>query len=143
MMMSGSMISQEQQKCDPYDWIVDSGASRHVTPFKFLFESLSLLPTPTTVTFGNGQAAPAAGQGNIVVGRRFRLWARALISHTQLSYTCSSSYLKYTKRILSRNDTVSDCFLLVVTWGSVSTNVAMHISSRFYAIQLVVHALDN
>ena len=67
MMMSGSMNSQEQQKCDPYDWIVDSGASRHVTPFKFLFESLSPLPTPTTVTFGNGQAAPAAGQGNITL----------------------------------------------------------------------------
>ena len=67
MMMSGSMSSKEQQQSDPYDWIVDSGASKHVTPFKFLFESLSPLPAPTTVTFGNGQAAPAAGQGNILL----------------------------------------------------------------------------
>ena len=62
-LMSGLL----QEPADPYRWIVDSGSTRHVTPFKFLFESLSPLPNPTTVTFGNGEAAPAAGQGNIIL----------------------------------------------------------------------------
>ena len=66
-MMTGIMLDSTQLQGDPYQWIVDSGASRHVTPFKCLLDSLSPLPTPTTVTFGNGQAAPAAGQGNIIL----------------------------------------------------------------------------
>ena len=64
-LMTGLMNNQQQS--DPYDWIVDSGASRHVTPFKFLFDTMCPLPTVTTVTFGNGQAVEAAGQGNIIL----------------------------------------------------------------------------
>ena len=52
-------------KSDPSEWIIDSGASRHMTPMKSLFTKLN--PTQTSVTIANGEKLKAEGLGEISV----------------------------------------------------------------------------
>jgi hypothetical protein len=44
---------------------VDSGASRHITPYRELLVDYTVLRSGVDVTFGNGQTATAAGTGSI------------------------------------------------------------------------------
>jgi transposase InsO family protein len=48
-------------------WAVDSGASRHVTPFLNLLSDYAPLDKGIEVTFGNGQTLFAAGTGTVVL----------------------------------------------------------------------------
>ena len=48
-------------------WTVDSGATRHVSPYRSLFLDVRRLASPVTVTFGNGQSAVAAGEGEVLL----------------------------------------------------------------------------
>ena len=52
-------------KSDPSEWIIDSDASRHMTPMKSLFTKLN--PTQTLVTIANGKKLKAEGLGEISV----------------------------------------------------------------------------
>jgi transposase InsO family protein len=49
----------------PASWAVDSGASRHITPYRELLVDYTVLRSGVDVTFGNGQTATAAGTGSI------------------------------------------------------------------------------
>jgi len=46
-------------------WVLDSGSTRHITPFKFLLEDERSLDKPIKVTFGNNTVAVAASVGNV------------------------------------------------------------------------------
>ena len=48
------------------DWIIDSGASRHLTANQNLLDDyINILPT--AITIGNGKEITAVGQGNIII----------------------------------------------------------------------------
>ncbi len=49
------------------DWILDSGASRHMTGDKHLLVNTKRLPQPVTITYGNGQQGVADTVGDVVV----------------------------------------------------------------------------
>lgn len=46
-------------------WTVDSGATKHVSPYLQLFSNYQALDTGINVTFGNGTSAPALGTGQV------------------------------------------------------------------------------
>ncbi len=50
---------------DSDDWVVDSGASRHLTPDRRLFSNYRSMASSTTVTFVNGHQASAVGEGDV------------------------------------------------------------------------------
>ena len=47
------------------DWVMDSGAGRHMTPHKELLENLRPMKERVVVTFGNGERAEAAAEGQV------------------------------------------------------------------------------
>ena len=47
------------------DWVIDSGASRHLTADKQQLRNYRSVPSTTAVTFVNGQQAAALGQGDV------------------------------------------------------------------------------
>ena len=47
------------------DWVVDSGASTHLSPHRSLFYNYKSMKSSTAVTFVNGQQAAAAGEGEV------------------------------------------------------------------------------
>ena len=48
-------------------WVMDSGASRHITYDKDSMLNFRVLESSTTITFGNGQQAKAAGTGEVLL----------------------------------------------------------------------------
>ena len=50
---------------DSDDWVVDSGASRHLTPDRRPFSNYRSMASSTTVTFVNGHQASAVGEGDV------------------------------------------------------------------------------
>ena len=48
------------------EWIIDSGASRHLTANRNLLEEYISIQ-PTAITIGNGKEIKALGQGNITI----------------------------------------------------------------------------
>jgi len=57
-------IGKEEKRAS--DWIIDSGASRHLTARRELLEDyISILPT--SITIGNGNDITAVGQGNMTL----------------------------------------------------------------------------
>ena len=68
------------------DWVIDSGASRHMSPHKGLFLNFRELNTPSVVRVGNGNVAEAAGIGSIELSPKVILhevlyFPRAHIQH--------------------------------------------------------------
>ncbi|CCO30981.1 hypothetical protein RSOLAG1IB_12702 [Rhizoctonia solani AG-1 IB] len=53
-------------------WLLDSGASRHMTPNRQWFATYCPLASPVSVRIGNGKQIPAAGIGRIFVTLRNR-----------------------------------------------------------------------
>ena len=57
-------IANDEKKAS--DWIMDSGASRHLTARPELLEDyISILPT--SITIGNGKDISAVGRGNMTL----------------------------------------------------------------------------
>lgn len=54
-------------------WIIDSGASHHLTPDSTLFAALQPLPEDITITVGNGDTIKAIGSGRIFLQFHFGL----------------------------------------------------------------------
>ena len=52
-----------EERCE--DWIIDSGASRHMTFQKELLRDYREFKTPQSVGFGDGHAVEALGAGRI------------------------------------------------------------------------------
>jgi len=50
---------------DAARWVIDSGASAHMTPRRDLFITYTVLPTPQRILFGGGASAPAIARGSI------------------------------------------------------------------------------
>ena len=48
------------------NWIIDSGASRHLTASRDLFQQYINI-VPTAIRIGNGKEITAIGQGNITI----------------------------------------------------------------------------
>ena len=46
-------------------WVIDSGASAHMSPHHKLFTWFTPFPDPRQVTLGNGKATHATGSGTI------------------------------------------------------------------------------
>ena len=53
-------------------WVMDSGASRHMTPTKGLFMNYQELKTPESVALGDGRTVEAEGVGNVHVQMLFK-----------------------------------------------------------------------
>ena len=80
------------------NWIIDSGASHHLTSQRSLFSVLTPLKEEVSVTVGNGESIKAAGTGTVhfefPFGLRFSIDAlyvpgisRSLLSVSQLNHT--------------------------------------------------------
>lgn len=62
--------------CDDFDrddpinqWILDSGASRHITGYKELLHNIRPLQEERIITYGNGQQCLAAAEGDVILSR--------------------------------------------------------------------------
>jgi hypothetical protein len=64
------MASEDTESVHPQHWFVDSGANRHLTPYKSLLSNLREEETPTTITFGNNTTVRAAGVGDVIFWTR-------------------------------------------------------------------------
>ncbi len=51
----------------PYEWVLDSGASSHISPYDYLFCSKRQLNHPISVTFGNKEQLSAEYVGDIAI----------------------------------------------------------------------------
>ena len=61
-----AFMGKTSQEAGITDWIIDSGASRHLTANRMQLEDyINILPTP--ITIGNGKEITAIGQGNITI----------------------------------------------------------------------------
>lgn len=58
-------FSGDQPVLSNEEWIVDSGASRHMTPDKFLLTHYVALDTPLEVTLGDGSTTKGYGLGSV------------------------------------------------------------------------------
>jgi hypothetical protein len=47
-------------------WTLDSGATRHLTPYESILSNVKKLDSKVIITFGNGQSAEAVSTGNVV-----------------------------------------------------------------------------
>jgi len=67
--MSGghlAFMGLSSQHSEISNWIIDSGASRHLTADRDLFQDYVNI-IPTAITIGNGKEITAVGQGNITI----------------------------------------------------------------------------
>lgn len=53
------------QSCDAGGWIIDSGASSHMTPVKEILVDYEEFEKPQMVCLGDGQTVEAFGRGNV------------------------------------------------------------------------------
>jgi hypothetical protein len=60
-----AVTSRPSEVNSPAHWPLDSGASRHMSPFKELFSNLRPLDVPHIVKYGSGDTATCTHQGDI------------------------------------------------------------------------------
>ena len=65
MMNAGSCEQSDTAK--PNRWLIDSGATRHMTPDRVKFKSYTMYSTPEKVALGDGHIVDAIGAGNVEV----------------------------------------------------------------------------
>lgn len=54
-------------------WIIDTGATDHMSPTKYYFDSLTFLLTPTLVHLPNGTTTKVSHNGNITLNSNLTL----------------------------------------------------------------------
>ena len=59
--------------CSKDIWIIDSGATDHMTPYMSYLSSYSPLPNKRHITVANGSQAPIVGSGNILLSPSLHL----------------------------------------------------------------------
>jgi len=64
---SVALMAGVDVRADVATWVLDSGSTRHITPFKHLLEDERVLDKPFKVTFGNNTVALATSVGNVRV----------------------------------------------------------------------------
>ena len=58
-------VPSEDQLVHEHDWLVDSGASVHITPNPYILQNYKEFPEQLHVTFGNNTKLPAFGCGSV------------------------------------------------------------------------------
>lgn len=86
-------------------WAVDSGATRHITPDKSLFLSLST-NVKASVTFGNGTTTEAAGEGNIALQTTVRGKVNKIMLTNVLYVPGATTNLFSVKQATKKNATI-------------------------------------
>jgi hypothetical protein len=62
-----AMNSESTVYSHPNHWLLDSGASEHMTPDATLLMDYTKLDTPIKIMYGNGQSLSAVGRGTILL----------------------------------------------------------------------------
>ena len=62
-----SLVALSAMERSPSDWVLDSGASRHMTGDKCLLVNTRPLEQPVTITYGNGQQGIAETVGDVIL----------------------------------------------------------------------------
>jgi hypothetical protein len=64
-----ALTAQEQQPDSGYTtrWVLDTGASRHITPDASILQDIRPLSEPVTITFGNGATGKAVATGDALM----------------------------------------------------------------------------
>ena len=62
MVMTHALVTSSQSRCD---WIVDSGATCHMSNDEAQFVNLRKLSTPQKVTLGDGHSLEATAEGAV------------------------------------------------------------------------------
>ena len=60
-------LQEDGTKKDVNRWALDSGSTRHITPFKFLLNNVRELDKDINITFGNASKEPATCMGEILM----------------------------------------------------------------------------
>ena len=64
LMVSHALTSRNSK---PNEWIIDSGASSHMSHNKLLFHNLKQLNNPIDITLGNGKILSATARGRVIL----------------------------------------------------------------------------
>jgi transposase InsO family protein len=64
---AGAVITPMEEDLSPCTKLYDSGATRHITPYKADFTSYKALSPPAYLNTANQQRFPAIGEGNLVI----------------------------------------------------------------------------
>jgi transposase InsO family protein len=64
-LMTTTALSSTSTTLTPNDWVVDSGASRHMCPNKTAYSTYRQYHTPSKVYLANGEVAECIGEGDI------------------------------------------------------------------------------
>ena len=83
------------------DWVIDSGASRHLTPDRQHLRNYRSVPPQTAVTFVNGQRAMALGQGEVHLEVQTIMGCTEVVLKGVLHVPTATVNLVSTKQIMS------------------------------------------